>query len=109
MVLKAVVAQALPLLAASLLAMQAAAPAESASARMTSASAALATGRNAEAAEEFQKVLAIDRTLAAAYAGLGIALGRLGRYPEAVAAFQDGIRVAPHDAQRRAIATGSSP
>jgi tetratricopeptide (TPR) repeat protein len=44
---------------------------------LKAASAALQAGRNAEAAEEFKQILAIDKTLPAAYLGLGIALGRL--------------------------------
>src|SRR6476660_3346022 len=98
MVLAAVAAQALVFLAAQLLGMQASAPAESASALLKTASAALEAGRNTEAAEEFEKILAINRNLPAAHVGLGVALARLNRYPESIAAFQEGIRLAPHNA-----------
>src|SRR5262245_57089754 len=96
--IQVVAVQALPFFLAALLAFQASAPAEPTPALLKTASAALEAGRNADAADAFQKILAIDKNLPAAYAGLGVALGRLGRYPESIAAFQKGIRLAPHDA-----------
>lgn len=58
-------------------------------------------GRHAEAAEQFQRALAIRPTLAKAHNGLGAALAQQGRHAEAAAHFREALRLEPGLTQAR--------
>lgn len=63
--------------------------------------ASLAQRRYADAAEDFQRALALDPAHAGAAGNLGVALHRAGRVKEARAAFEDACRLSPDSAELR--------
>jgi tetratricopeptide (TPR) repeat protein len=57
----------------------------------------LAKGRNDEAVAEYERALAVDRSLADADVGLGFVHLRLGEFDKSAESFDKAIRVSPHD------------
>ena len=59
-----------------------------------------------EAASQFKKVIELDATYVRAYGGLGVVYQELGKFPEAIDAFENGatIRTGKQECNRNASA-----